>query len=257
MAFEGPATRKLSLVTCYLHYEWDDYHVLGNVEGRRSPRRGAMIAYLPTPSPLVAYALDGLRHCWMPEVGRYSHRYRFDREAPNESVAPSEIFYTLNVLLGFSRLPEAAIRADIDAAAVFEDCCRAATTVPLRVYGYGMALWAGAALGIAPSGALADRVRTMLADDDVLPRQQVNQLCNKLLSKGLVIRAEGTCAGCGHRKIVNTLGSAPSLLPPAPGRREQTLERDGGWQPLCGGQSPPPSTAATPQPVPRCEPERA
>ena len=129
-----------------------------------------MVAHFPTPSPLVAYALDGLRHCWMPELGRYSHRYCFGREAPNESVPPSDIFYTLNVLLGFSRLPETVIGADIDAPAVFEDCCRDAATAPLRVYGYGMALWAGAALGIAVSGALADRVRAMLADDAVLAR---------------------------------------------------------------------------------------
>jgi hypothetical protein len=135
-----------------------------------------MIVHSPTPSPLVAYALDGLRQCWMPELGRYSHRYCFDTEAPNESVPPSDIFYTLNVLLGFSRLPEAVTRAEIDAAAVFEGCCRGAATVPLRVYGYGMALWAGAALGIAASGALADRVRTMLADDDVLARMTAQDL---------------------------------------------------------------------------------
>jgi hypothetical protein len=127
-----------------------------------------MIVSSPTPSPLVTYALDGLRHCWMPEYNLYSHRYRFDREPPNETVPSSDIFYTLNVLLGFSRLPEPLAHANIDAVAVFEQCCRAAETVPLRVYGYGTALWAGAALGIAPSGPLADRVRTVLADDDVL-----------------------------------------------------------------------------------------
>ena len=127
-------------------------------------------------SPLVAYALDGLRRCWMPASGRYSHRYRFDRESPNESLPESDAFYTLNVLLGFSRLTEAEIRAHIDDDAVFGDCCRAATTLPLRNYAYGMALWAGAALGQALPGPLAARVRTMLADDNVLARLTAQDL---------------------------------------------------------------------------------
>lgn len=135
-----------------------------------------MTASSSTPSPLVAYALEGLRRCWMPEHGRYSQRYRFDRDPPNETVPSSDIFYTLNVLLGFSRLPHAVARADIDAVAVFEQCCRAAATVPLRVYGYGMALWAGGALGIAPPGLLADRVRTILADDEALARMTAQDM---------------------------------------------------------------------------------
>ena len=144
-----------------------------------------MLGSPQTPSPLVDYALDGLRRCWMPETGRYSHRYRFDIEPANESIPASDIFYTLNVLLGFSRLPEPVIRTNVDAAAVFERCCRAAESAPLRVYGYGMALWAGAAYGIAPSGPLADRVRATLADDDALSR---------LTAQDLGILIAGLCA---------------------------------------------------------------
>ena len=56
-------------------------------------------------SPLVNYALNGLQRCWLPEHGRWSHIYHLDgRDQPNESLAHSDVFYTLNVLLGFSRL---------------------------------------------------------------------------------------------------------------------------------------------------------
>jgi len=52
-------------------------------------------------SLLVSYAMQGLRRCWMPELGRYSHRFRFDVPEPcNESIPESDAFYTLNVFVG-------------------------------------------------------------------------------------------------------------------------------------------------------------
>jgi hypothetical protein len=138
-------------------------------------------------SPIVAYALDGLRRCWLPEYGRYSHRYRFDREPANQSVPASDIFYTLNVLLGFSRLPAQTARAEIDAPAVYEACCRAAASVPLRVYGYGMAFWAGAALNLAPPGAVADRIRALLEDSAALSRMTAQDV--GMLVCGLVAQS--------------------------------------------------------------------
>ena len=56
-------------------------------------------------SPLVDYALKGLELCWLPEYGRWSHIYHLDnRDRPNESVPDSDVFYTLNVLLGLARV---------------------------------------------------------------------------------------------------------------------------------------------------------
>ena len=56
-------------------------------------------------SPLVDYALRGLDRCWLPEFGRWSHIYHLDqRRQPNELVPPSDVFYTLNVLLGMARV---------------------------------------------------------------------------------------------------------------------------------------------------------
>lgn len=117
------------------------------------------------PSPVVAYALQGLRHCWMPAEGCYSHRYHFEPEPHNDSIPESDVFYTLNVLLGFSHLSNSASDTDLDLGQVFHHCCRKAVDLRLRVYGYGMALWTGAALGIAIPGPLAERVRAILADD--------------------------------------------------------------------------------------------
>lgn len=39
----------------------------------------------------------------------------------------------------------------------------------------------------------------------ITPRQQVNALCNKLNSQGLILRKKAPCARCGHLKLVNSL----------------------------------------------------
>src|SRR4051812_26048671 len=58
-------------------------------------------------SPLVSYALRGLNRCWLPEHGRWSHIYHLDgRASPNQSLPYSDVFYTLNVLLGVSRVAQ-------------------------------------------------------------------------------------------------------------------------------------------------------
>jgi len=70
-------------------------------------------------SPLVNYALQGLQKCWLPEHGRWSHIYHLDgRDQPNESVPRSDVFYTLNVLLGLSRLSH--VSNGINVSATFE-----------------------------------------------------------------------------------------------------------------------------------------
>ena len=65
-------------------------------------------------SPLVDYALRGLDRCWLPEFGRWSHIYHLDdRKQVNESVPPSDVFYTLNVLLGMARVPRVPSHIDL------------------------------------------------------------------------------------------------------------------------------------------------
>ena len=61
------------------------------------------------PSPLVQFTLNGLKHCRMPERRLWSFKYHLDgREQPNEARPSYDVFYSLNVLLGLSKTPEAA-----------------------------------------------------------------------------------------------------------------------------------------------------
>ncbi len=101
-----------------------------------------------TVSPLIAYALRGLDKCWLPKLGRWSHIYHLDGRVPaNESVPESDVFYTLNVLLGLSRLsPDAT--GDLDVAEIFRANVRLVPALPSPRYAYGMALWAAAELGL-------------------------------------------------------------------------------------------------------------
>jgi hypothetical protein len=114
-------------------------------------------------SPLVNYALGGLQRCWMPEHGRWSHIYHLDgRERPNESVPPSDVFYTLNVLLGMSRLD--AVPADLGVAETFERNALQLTTMSVSKYAFGMALWAGAELKLEIPEDVVRDLNTVLTE---------------------------------------------------------------------------------------------
>jgi len=117
----------------------------------------------PDNSPLVDYALAGLERCWLPEFGRWSHIYHLDnRETPNESVPPSDLFYTINVLLGFARVrgvPEA-----VNLAQVFYRNVAQLPKFPVSKYAYGAALWAGAELRLDLPGEVVTHIRSLLAD---------------------------------------------------------------------------------------------
>jgi hypothetical protein len=94
-------------------------------------------------SPLVNYALSGLQRCWMRERCRWSHIYHLDgRSQPNESRPHSDVFYTLNVLLGLSRVKY--VPGAIDRSAIFERNVHLLPKLPVANYAYGMALWVAA-----------------------------------------------------------------------------------------------------------------
>src|SRR5438445_7600333 len=102
----------------------------------------------PSPnSPLVNYALKGLERCWLPEERRWSHIYHLDgRASPNESLPQSDVFYTLNVLLGLSRIAE--IPSNINVPEIFRRNVAQLTHLPVPKYAFGMALWAAAELDL-------------------------------------------------------------------------------------------------------------
>ncbi|HVH71163.1 MAG TPA: hypothetical protein VNB49_08655 [Candidatus Dormibacteraeota bacterium] len=117
------------------------------------------------PSPLIRYTLRGLGNCWMPEHGRWSHIYHLDgRAEPNQSVPESDVFYTLNVLLGFSRIPHLAESHGFDLPKIFWTNVSLVPKLNSQRYAYGMALWAAAELGLdIPAETL--RLITSLVED--------------------------------------------------------------------------------------------
>ncbi|MET4479993.1 MULTISPECIES: hypothetical protein [unclassified Bradyrhizobium] len=115
-------------------------------------------------SPLVNYALNGLERCWLPEHRRWSHIYHLDgRSSPNESVPNSDVFYTLNVLLGMSRV--AGIPSGIDLPEIFHRNVLLLTRLPVRKYAFGMALWSAAELGVEIPEPVKHQLRAILADE--------------------------------------------------------------------------------------------
>jgi hypothetical protein len=115
-------------------------------------------------APLVDYALKGLNRCWLPEHGRWSHIYHLDgRASPNESRPPSDVFYTLNVLLGMSRVPE--IPGNINLSEIFDRSVVQLTQLPVSKYAFGMALWAAAQLGFGLPERVAHELRTLLTEE--------------------------------------------------------------------------------------------
>lgn len=115
-------------------------------------------------SPLVRYVLKGLRNCWLPEQQRWSHIYHLDgREQPNQSVPESDAFYSLNVLLGMSRVADAG-SLGYDRAAIFDTCCRDLMKLNVAKYAYGMALWTSAAMGRELPDEVGDSIHAFVRD---------------------------------------------------------------------------------------------
>ena len=114
-------------------------------------------------SPLVDYALKGLELCWLPEHGRWSHIYHLDnRDQPNESVPYSEVFYTLNVLLGLARVPH--IPRSISLPETFQRNVSQLVTLPVPKYAFGIALWTAAELRLALPAYILHHIEIMLSD---------------------------------------------------------------------------------------------
>ena len=117
----------------------------------------------PLNSPLIEYALKGLERCWLPEHGRWSHIYHLDgRKDPNESLPQSDVFYTLNVLLGFSRLPK--IPGNIDVPDTFKRNALQLLKLPVAKYSFGMALWTAAELNLEVPQEINRHIKSLLSD---------------------------------------------------------------------------------------------
>ncbi|HUZ64899.1 MAG TPA: hypothetical protein VMU82_14435 [Acetobacteraceae bacterium] len=101
----------------------------------------------------------------MPEQAMWSHKYHLDGRRPeNESVPHSDLYYSLNVLLGLSTVRTGLADEPYDVPALFLSLCRTLPTLPVRNGAAGMALWAAAELDITIPGAVADRLRSLATD---------------------------------------------------------------------------------------------
>jgi hypothetical protein len=113
-------------------------------------------------SPLTRFGLAGLRCCWMPEQGRWSHKYHLDgRSPPNESIPHSDLYYSLNVLLGFASIRNAVLLEPYDIPVLFRALCGELPKWPVRNGAWGMALWAAAELDLDTPAVAADRLRSV------------------------------------------------------------------------------------------------
>lgn len=74
---------------------------------------------------------------------------------------PSDVFYSLNVLLGCSRVQE--IPSRIDVRAIFQQNVSQLLILPVPKYAFGVALWASAELGLAIPGNVLDAIRSLLS----------------------------------------------------------------------------------------------
>jgi hypothetical protein len=147
----------------------------------------------PSPnSNLVNYALTGLRQCWLPEHDRWSHIYHLDgRVSPNESLPRSDVFYTLNVLLGMSRVRQ--IPDNIGVPEIFRRNALQLTTLPVAKYAYGMALWAAAELNLDVPEPVASAARALLSDEaqwDTFRAQDLGMLLTGVVAQTKMGRTE-------------------------------------------------------------------
>ncbi|HZB91859.1 MAG TPA: hypothetical protein VE397_10485 [Stellaceae bacterium] len=156
------------------------------------PSARALAEARQAPSPLVSYALKGLQRLWMPARKRYASIHRLDSAAAlgdaNLSRPRSDAFYTLNVLLGASRLPPEH-RPPIDIQEVYRDCCIELANNQLMPYAYGMALWAGAALDLDPPPPLIDRIRSSLLSATAIRAMTAQDVA--MLASGVAATAIG------------------------------------------------------------------
>jgi hypothetical protein len=137
-------------------------------------------------SPLVNYALQGLQKCWLPEHGRWSHIYHLDgRDQPNESLPWSDVFYTLNVLLGLSRLSH--VPNGINVSATFERNVLQLPRLPVEKYAFGMALWAAAELKLDVPAEVMHHIEALLSEKKNWSRFRAQDL--GMILTGIVAQA--------------------------------------------------------------------
>lgn len=140
-------------------------------------------------SPLVDYTIRGLDRLFISDVGLWSYSYRFDRpENPLVSIPEKDVFYSLNVLLGFSKVLEPRSTTNKDLPGICANACQELRIGKHRPYIWGMALWAVAELGYCAPRAMLDDAHTLaVCDERVLARWSAQDV--GMMLSGLVAMA--------------------------------------------------------------------
>ena len=141
----------------------------------------------PNNSPLIDYALKGLERCWLSEFGRWSHVYHLDnRDPPNQTVPESDVFYTLNVLLGLARVQH--LPPHIDVAGIFQRNATLLVTLPVPQYAFGVALWTAGELQLELPRHVLHRIEVMLATSNNWQQFRAQDL--GMILKGVTTQAK-------------------------------------------------------------------
>ena len=125
------------------------------------PNLDNAVASVSRQSSLERFALAGLQRCWMPVRGTWSHQYHLDgRAQPNTSRPASDLYYSINVLLGLSALSSPCAQYGNMSDLLHNLVCDAERN-KVRNGLWGMALWAAACLDVSAPAAAATRVRNI------------------------------------------------------------------------------------------------
>jgi hypothetical protein len=143
-------------------------------------------------APLIDYALSGLRRFWHPDLGRWSSVYHLDgRDSPKGSVPHSDVFYSLNVLLGMSRIR--AVPRYVDIPEVFRSNADQLTRLPVPKCAWGLALWAAAKLKLDLPFGFSKMLRLLLEDRTTwmnFSGQDVGMLLSGVVAQAMEGRTE-------------------------------------------------------------------
>src|SRR5262245_27688530 len=153
---------------------------------RNEPATTSSIKAAPA---LIHYMLRGLKSCWMPEIGRWSHIFYLDgRVNPNRSVPSSDVFYSLNVLLGLAKIARYGKIHEFDIPTTFVKCAAEILKHKTPKYAYGTALWASSELGLDLPPATSHAITAMVENKTTWRQFRAQDL--GMILTGSIRRAE-------------------------------------------------------------------
>lgn len=117
------------------------------------------------PSPLIEYVKKGLRNFYMEDQKCWSYIYHLDgRQNPSESLPAWDVFYSLNIILGFAALDKQDYEHDYNLPELLRHNTIRMLELPVPTYAYGMALWVSARLDVPLEEPIVAKIRQLVRD---------------------------------------------------------------------------------------------